>query len=161
MPSLEVFFMKYEIYTDGACSVKKRFGGYAAIAKFDGQQIVVHGNKKNATNNEMELLAVISILHVLEQHIKKNDEVLIYSDSAYVVNAINDNWVNKWIANNWKTKDGKQVKNVDLWIVLGGYLTELFRSNVKYSFIKVKGHSDCKLNNYVDRLAVKETQLLK
>ena len=81
--------MEYIVYTDGACSVSKRIGGYAAIACFDGQQIVLHGNKWNATNNEMELLAVNSILHVLERMINKNDSVIIHSDSAYVVNAIN------------------------------------------------------------------------
>lgn len=153
--------MKYEIYTDGACSVKKRFGGYAAIAKFDGQQIVVHGNKKKATNNEMELLAVLAILHVLERFLKKNDCVTIYSDSAYVVNAINEKWLSKWIRNNWRTSEDKPVKNVELWLDMQGYLAAFVRSNVEYKFIKVKGHSDCKLNNYVDRLAVKETQILK
>lgn len=153
--------MEYIVYTDGACSVSKRFGGYAAIARFDGQQIVVHGNKKNATNNEMELLAVLAILHVLERFVKKNDTVTIYSDSAYVVNAINDRWLQKWIDNYWKTGENKPVKNQELWIELLGYLSQFSRSNVKYKFVKVKGHSDCKLNNYVDRLAVKETERLK
>lgn len=153
--------MKYEIYTDGACSVNKRLGGYAAIAKFDGQQIVVHGNKKNATNNEMELLAVISILHVLQQHLKKKDEVIIYSDSAYVVNAVNEKWLGKWIRNSWRTADNKPVKNSSLWLTLQSYIAEFVRCEVKYAFVKVKGHSDCKLNNYVDRLAVRESQLLK
>lgn len=153
--------MKYEIYTDGACSVKKRFGGYAAIAKFDGQQIVVHGNKKNATNNEMELLAVLAILHVLEKFLKKNDTVIIYSDSAYVVNAINEKWLGKWIRNHWRTSDDKPVKNEELWLDMQGYIAAFIRAGVTYKFVKVKGHSDCKLNNYVDRLAVNETQILK
>lgn len=154
--------MTYEIYTDGACSVNKRIGGYAAIAKFDGQQVVVHGNKRNATNNEMELLAVISILHVLqEQHLKKKDEVIIYSDSAYVVNAVNEKWLGRWIRNSWRTADNKPVKNSTLWLTLQSYIAEFVRCEVKYAFVKVKGHSDCKLNNYVDRLAVRETQILK
>lgn len=153
--------MKYDIYTDGACSVKKRLGGYAAIAKFDGQQIVVHGNKKNATNNEMELLAVIAIFHVLEKFLKKNDVVNIYSDSAYVVNAINEKWLGKWIKNHWRTSDDKPVKNEGLWLDMQGYIAAFIRAGVTYNFIKVKGHRDCKLNNYVDRLAVKETEKLK
>lgn len=153
--------MKYVIYTDGACSVNKRLGGYAAIAKFDGQQIVVHGNKKNATNNEMELLAVINILRVVNQFVSKNDTIEIHSDSAYVVNAINQNWLCKWINNSWMTKDNKPVKNVSLWRRLIDILSAYNDINVKYSFIKVKGHSDSRLNNYVDRLAVKEVDLLK
>jgi len=106
--------MIYVIYTDGACSVSRRLGGYAAIAKFNGQQIVLHGNKKNATNNEMELLAVINILRVVNQFVSKNDIIEIHSDSAYVVNAINQNWLCKWIINSWMTKDNKPVKNVSL-----------------------------------------------
>ena len=153
--------MTYDVYTDGACSVKKRFGGYAAIACFEGQQIVLHGNKKNATNNEMELLAVVAILHELELHIKKNDVVFIYSDSAYIVNAINNKWIEKWMKNGWRTAENKPVKNSLLWVVLNGFISQLERSGVKCNFVKVKGHSDCKLNNYVDRLAVRETQILK
>lgn len=153
--------MTYEIYTDGACSVNKRIGGYAAIAQFDGQQVVVHGNKRNATNNEMELLAVITILRVLECYVKKNDVVVIHSDSAYVVNAINQKWLGKWIRNDWRTVDNKSVKNQYLWLALVDCLAQYSRCNVKYEFVKVKGHSDCKLNNYVDRLAVRETQILK
>jgi len=153
--------MEYIVYTDGACSVSKRLGGYAAIARFDGQQIVVHGNKKNATNNEMELLAVLAILHVLERFVEKNDTVVIHSDSAYVVNAVNEKWLGKWIRNNWRTSDDKPVKNEELWIDLQGYLAAFSRSNATLKFVKVKGHSDCKLNNYVDRLAVKEVERLK
>lgn len=153
--------MVYEVYTDGACSVNKRLGGYAAIAQFNGQQVVVHGNKKNATNNEMELLAVLAILHVLERFLKKNDTVIVYSDSAYVVNAINEKWLGKWIRNHWRAADDKPVKNDVLWLDMQGYLAQFSRFNIECKFIKVKGHSDCKLNNYVDRLAVRETQILK
>lgn len=153
--------MKYEIYTDGACSVKKRFGGYAAIAKFDGQQIVVHGNKKNATNNEMELLAVINILRVVNRFVKRGDTIIVSSDSAYVVNAINDKWLDKWIRSGWETKENKPVKNRELWSEMTYILSNYLDMNIAIMFVKVKGHSDCKLNNYVDRLAVKETQILK
>jgi len=153
--------MEYIVYTDGACSVNKRLGGYAAIARFDGQQIVVHGNKKNATNNEMELLAVLAILHVLERFAKKNDIVIIHSDSAYVVNAVSEDWLEKWSLNCWRTAENNLVKNCDLWIELKGILHQLWLYGIKYEFVKVKGHSDCKFNNYVDRLAVKEVERLK
>lgn len=153
--------MTYDIYTDGACSVKRRFGGYAAIACFEGQQIVVHGNKKNATNNEMELLAAVNILRVVNRFIKRGDKIIVYSDSAYVVNAINDKWLEKWIINGWETKDGKPVKNRKIWGEMIAILSCYIDLDVTISFVKVKGHSDCKLNNYVDRLAVRETQILK
>lgn len=153
--------MEYIVYTDGACSVSKRLGGYAAIARFDGQQIVLHGNKINATNNEMELLAVNSILHVLERIANKNDSVIINSDSAYVVNAINQRWLKGWAKNYWKTSDGNNVKNKNLWSELLYLLDYFEKLGIKCSFVKVKGHSDCKLNNYVDRLAVKEAERLK
>lgn len=151
--------MKYKIYTDGACSVNKRLGGYAAIAMYDGQQIVLHGNKKNATNNEMELLAVINILQVINP--VKGDEIVVHSDSAYVVNAINFNWISMWRNDSWKTKERKEIKNKKLWISLYNKLCEYIIGSIKCSFVKVKGHSNCKLNNYVDRLAVKETEMLK
>lgn len=151
--------MKYVIYTDGACSVNKRLGGYAAIAKFDGQQIVVHGNKKNATNNEMELLAVISILQIIDPI--RGDIIKVYSDSAYVVNAISLNWIGLWKNSNWKTKEKKSIKNKKLWMLLYEMLASYTLGSIECSFIKVKGHGDCKLNNYVDRLAVKEVELLK
>lgn len=153
--------MRYDVYTDGACSVNKRLGGYAAIALYDGQQIVLHGNKKNATNNEMEILAAINILHVLVTMIKPEDLVVIHSDSAYLVNAVNQRWIYSWIGNKWKTQDGKEVKNKSLWLKLFWLLNSVSRQCAEYQFIKVKGHSNCKLNNYVDRLAVKETELLK
>lgn len=153
--------MVYEIYTDGACSVNKRLGGYAAIAQFDGQQVVLHGNKKHATNNEMELLAVLAILHALFYKFKPHDQVIVYSDSAYVVNAINQKWVQRWIDNGWKTKENKRVKNGKMWVDLQLFLEQMEVCNIQYSFVKVKGHDNVKLNNYVDRLAVHETQILK
>ena len=153
--------MKYEIYTDGACSVKKRFGGYAAIAKFDDQQIVVHSNKKNATNNEMELLAVISILQIIVTRLNEDDIIFVHSDSAYVVNAVNQGWIQNWIDNKWRTRENEPVANKNAWQKLFWLLNSIRRQKCNYEFVKVKGHSDCKLNNYVDRLAVRETQILK
>ena len=153
--------MKYDIYTDGACSVNKKLGGYAAIAMFDGQQLVVHGNKKKATNNEMELLAVISILQIVVAKLNENDCVFVHSDSAYVVNAVNGSWIHDWIDNKWRTKGNKPVANRELWRKLYWLLNSIRRHKCNYEFVKVKGHSGCKLNNYVDRLAVKETQILK
>ena len=72
----------------------------------------------------------------------------IYSDSAYVVNAFTQKWIDNWIKNNWKTADKKSVKNVDLWQEL---LVLIKTHNV--TFKKVKGHSDNELNERCDKLA--------
>ena len=75
--------MKYIVYTDGACSVSKQLGGYAAIAKYEGQQIVIHGSKIKSTNNEMELLAVVSIMRLIVRLLQPDDSVFIYSESSF------------------------------------------------------------------------------
>ena len=149
-------FMNYIVYTDGACSVSKQLGGYAAIAKYESQQIVIHGSKEKATNNEMELLAVVSIMRLLVRFIKPNDTVIIYSDSAYVVNAMQNKWYIGWQNNGWKTADRKDVRNKKLWQELISYCK---KNNI--IFAKVKGHSGVKLNEVVDKLASKEVDLLK
>jgi len=75
-------------------------------------------------------------------------EVEVYSDSAYVVNAFNNGWIDKWNRNNWLTSSKEPVKNKELWVELD----ELVRKyNVK--FIKVKGHSDNAYNNRCDEMA--------
>ena len=148
--------MNYIVYTDGACSVNKQLGGYAAIAKFGGQQIVIHGSKVKSTNNEMELLAVISIMRLIVRMLKPEDTVIIYSDSAYVVNSMQNKWFYGWQTNGWKTADGKDVRNKKLWQELISYCR---KNNVV--FAKVKGHSGVKLNEVVDKLASKEVDLLK
>lgn len=153
--------MNYVIYTDGSCSVSKQIGGYAAIVQYNGQQIVIHGNKKPTTNNEMELLAVIMALRSITRFTICEDYVIVHSDSAYVVNAINEGWLQKWIRNGWKTKDGKPVKNQKLWSELLAIMNVYADMEVSVKLVKVKGHSDCKLNSYVDKLAVKETEILK
>lgn len=148
--------MNYIIYTDGACSVSKQLGGYAAIAKYGGQQIVIHGSKVKATNNEMELLAAVSIMRQVVSLVKPGDIVIVYSDSAYVVNAIQNKWFLGWQTNGWKTTDGKDVRNKKLWQELIAYCKK-----TNAVFMKVKGHSGVKMNEIADKLASKEVDLLK
>ncbi len=135
---------KVTIYTDGACSGNPGKGGWGSILIYGDVVKELCGGEDNTTNNRMELKAVIEALKAL----KSPCDVEIYSDSAYVVNAFTQKWIDNWIKNNWKTADKKSVKNVDLWQEL---LVLIKTHNV--TFKKVKGHSDNELNERCDKLA--------
>lgn len=143
---------KVTLYTDGACSGNPGPGGYAAILIHGSREKVISGGDKETTNNRMELLGVISGLEAL----KEPCEVEIFSDSAYVVNAFNEDWITFWIMNNWRTKGKKEVLNVDLW----KRLVELLQIH-KVIWNKVKGHADNELNNRCDQIARNEIEKLK
>lgn len=134
-----------KIYTDGACSGNPGPGGYAAILIYNGIEKEISGGDRDTTNNKMELTAVIKGLEML----KEKCIVTIYSDSAYIVNSIQNGWIYSWKKNNWTKSDKTKVKNIDLWEKL---LKQMDFHEV--SFIKVKGHSDNEYNNRCDRLAV-------
>ena len=135
---------KVTIYTDGACSGNPGPGGWGAILMYKDIKKEISGGDKNTTNNIMELTAVIEGLKML----KFPCEVDLYSDSAYVVNAFLQNWVDNWIKNNWKTADKKEVKNKELW----QELVDLTKVH-DVTFHKVKGHADNEFNNRCDELA--------
>ncbi len=139
------------IYTDGACSGNPGKGGYAAILMYRGAEKVVSGGELLTTNNRMELTAIIRGLQALKERCR----VKLYSDSAYVVNAVNNGWLFEWKKKGWRTLGKEDVKNVDLWEEL---LLLLTAHSVK--FIKVKGHSDNELNNRCDTLARQEIAML-
>ncbi len=132
------------IYTDGACSGNPGAGGWASILSYKGKEKVLSGGEEMTTNNRMELMAVIKGL----ESVKSNLPVQIFSDSAYVVNAFNQNWIASWQKNNWKTSGKGDVLNKDLWQRLIA-LTEKF----DVTFNKVKGHADNEYNNRCDELA--------
>ncbi len=142
---------KVEIYTDGACSGNPGAGGYCGILFYKGKELVVSGGETETTNNRMELRAVIEALKKL----KEKCNVEIYSDSAYVINAINNNWLENWKNSGWKTADRKAVANQDLW----ESLLELLKEQ-EVTFIKVKGHSDNENNNRCDKIAREEIKKL-
>ena len=137
------------LYTDGACSGNPGPGGYAAILIYKGIEKEISGGEPNTTNNKMEIMAVVKGLEML----KEPCNVIIYSDSAYVVNSIEMGWIFNWQKNNWKKKDKSSVKNIELWEEM---LKLLKIHNVK--FVKVKGHSDNEYNNRCDKLAVSESR---
>ncbi|AEM73380.1 ribonuclease HI [Caldicellulosiruptor acetigenus] len=132
------------IYTDGACSGNPGPGGWCAILIYKGIKKVLKGFERYTTNNRMELKAVVEALKALKEPCK----VVIYSDSAYIVNAVNQNWIERWQKNGWKTSEKEEVKNIDLW----NELIELLKIH-KVTFEKVKGHADNELNNLCDQIA--------
>lgn len=138
---------KVTIYTDGACSGNPGPGGWAAVLISGEHKKEISGGSKETTNNIMELTAILEALKAL----KTECEVELYSDSAYSVNAFNQGWIYNWIKKGWKTADGSEVKNKEIW-------QEIYSLTKKHkvSFNKVKGHSNVELNNRCDELARSE-----
>ncbi len=141
---------KVKIYTDGACANNPGKGGYGIVLMYlskDNKLITKEISKgfKHTTNNRMELLAVIDALNSL----KTPCEIELYSDSKYVTDAINQNWLAGWQAKNWKQNTKNPVKNIDLW---KKYLLVSSAHDIK--FIWVKGHNENKYNEKCDKLAV-------
>ena len=135
---------KVVIYTDGACSGNPGPGGWGTILMYKDIKKEINGGVKQTTNNIMEITAVIEGLKML----KYKCEVEIYSDSAYVVNAFNNHWIEGWMKKNWINSSKEPVKNKELW----QELYNLTKTH-KVEFIKVKGHSDNEFNNRCDELA--------
>jgi len=122
-------------------------GGWGAVLMHNEIKKEISGYNNNTTNNIMEITAVIEALKLL----KYECEVEIYSDSAYVVNAFNQKWIENWKKNNWKNSSKENVKNKELWQELDKLV-----NNHKVKFIKVKGHADNEWNNRCDELATGE-----
>lgn len=133
------------IYTDGACSGNPGPGGWGALLEWGGRQKQLSGAEPHTTNNRMELLAVIKALEAL----KKPCTVTVHSDSALIINALTQGWLENWQRRGWKKADKKPVENLDLWQAL---LKAMAPHQVHW--IKVKGHADDARNNLVDQLAV-------
>ena len=137
------------IYTDGACSGNPGPGGWGALLQYgtppDTIEKTISGAEPATTNNRMELRAVVEALAALREPVR----ALVHTDSAYVANAFNEDWISGWRRRGWRTAGKQPVKNRDLWEAL---LAQTERHDV--SFIKVKGHADDPLNIRVDGLAV-------
>ncbi|HOE04175.1 MAG TPA: ribonuclease HI [Bacteroidales bacterium] len=138
MPTTETPIL---IYTDGSASGNPGPGGYAAILKSGSHTKEISGGFRMTTNNRMELLAVIKALKCLK---KPGSQVLVFSDSKYVVDAVEKKWVFDWEQKNFKNK-----KNEDLW---REFLNIYRKHNVRFEW--VKGHSTNEFNNRCDQLAV-------
>ena len=145
MSKMGISMKTVEIYTDGACSGNPGPGGWGAILRYGGREKELSGGEAMTTNNRMELTAVIAALEAL----KESCIVELWSDSKYVVDALDKGWAVKWRANGWKKPDKKSALNPDLWEKLLS-LCEVHR--MRYHW--VKGHAENEFNNRCDALAV-------
>ena len=137
------------LYTDGACSGNPGQGGWGAILEYNGHTLELSGGERSTTNNRMELTAVIRGL----ERLKEPCIVELYSDSKYVLDALEKGWAVSWKKRGWVKSDKKPALNPDLWerlLELTGVHT------LRYHW--VKGHADNPKNNRCDELAVAESK---
>jgi len=132
------------IYTDGACKGNPGAGGWAAILEFEGKEKSLCGGEKLTTNNRMELIAAIEGLSAL----KMPCNVTLYSDSQYLVNAINKGWLEGWKKKGWRKADKSPVLNDDLWKQL-----DVLLNTHNVTFVWVRGHDGHAYNERCDALA--------
>ncbi|MBE7022015.1 MAG: ribonuclease HI [Ruminococcaceae bacterium] len=133
-----------ELFTDGACSGNPGPGGWGTLLRYGAHTLELSGGYRLTTNNRMEILAVIRGL----ERLKEPCRVELYSDSKYVVDAVNQGWVYGWKKNNWLKSNKDPALNVDLWEQL---LPLLARHTVTLHW--VKGHDGHPENERCDVLA--------
>lgn len=155
--------MKVRIFTDGACSENPGPGGWAAVFNTANKCKTISGNEPMTTNNRMELMAVIEVFRKIVDKCNpdKGNTYEIYSDSAYVVNAINGCWIDVWQKNNWQTTKHEDVKNRDLWEEFSSLRDKTRSLGICITIIKVKGHNGNTFNELVDKLAREESMKAK
>ena len=136
-----------EIFTDGSSLGNPGPGGYGIVMKYGEKQKKLSAGYKLTTNNRMELMAVIQAIKMLNDFAKEK-EIIIYSDSKYVIHAVEKKWVFGWVKKNFKDK-----ANADLWRI---FLNEYFKYNIKFHW--VKGHSGHTENEICDKLAKKAAE---
>ena len=140
------------IYTDGACSGNPGPGGWGAILSYRGAEKELSGGEAETTNNRMELTAVIQGLRLL----KEPCAVELWSDSKYVIDALDKGWARSWQKRGWVKSDKKPALNPDLWEMLLGLVSQ---HEMHYHW--VKGHEENEKNNRCDEQAVLESQKFK
>jgi ribonuclease HI len=136
---------KVVIYTDGGAVDNPGPGGYGVVLRYKGHRKELSGGFRSTTNNRMELLACIEGIKAL----KNPCEVVLYSDSKYVVNGITKGWAKKWQANGWKRSKKEKAENVDLWEQLLGLCQQ---HDVEFRW--VRGHAGNPDNERCDQLAM-------
>ena len=140
---------KVYIFTDGACSGNPGPGGWGAVLRYNSVEKEMSGSDPETTNNRMELTACIEAL----KQLKEPCEVVLTTDSQYVVNGITKGWAALWKRNGWRKGDKKPALNPELWDAL---LTLCEKHKVTFEWIK--GHAGHEENERCDRLAVLEYQ---
>ena len=137
------------IFTDGSVNAYSGAGGYGIILKYKESVKELSGGFRKTTNNRMEIIACIESLRAL----KKKSDVVVFSDSQYVVNGISKGWAEKWRAQNWMRNDKEKAENSDLWAQL---LDLCNQHDVEFRW--VKGHNGTKWNERCDQLALEAAQ---
>jgi len=140
---------KVVIYTDGSAMNNPGPGGYGVVLKFKGHRKELSGGFRLTTNNRMEMFACIAGLQSLNQP----SDVMIISDSKYVVESMIQGWARRWKANGWQRNGKEKAENADLWAEL---LQLCDRHTVSFQWIK--GHNSTKENERCDRLALAAAQ---
>lgn len=140
---------KIQIHTDGACSGNPGPGGFGAVLQFGKHRNELSGGFRKTTNNRMELLAVIEGLRAL----KEPCEVAVFTDSKYIVDAVNKGWARRWQANGWRRNPREKALNPDLWAQLLALL-DTHAVTLRW----VKGHAGNPGNERADALAVAASQ---
>ena len=143
--------MTHVFYTDGSCLGNPGKGGWAYIHILNDE--IIHkdsGSQSHATNNIMELKAVLYALTYIKDNSIKHST--LYTDSNYVKLGITQ-WMQKWKTKNWKCAKGSSVKNLELWKALSSLIDDLRDNSISVNFQYVKAHSVNKYNNMVDEIA--------
>lgn len=136
------------IYSDGACSGNQfatNKGGWGVVLRYNNSTKEIYGGEHNTTNQRME---ITSCIKALEQLKTASIPIIIHSDSAYLVNCMNQQWYKKWQVNGWKNAKKKPVENRDLWERLIALIKKY-----RVTFLKVEGHKGVELNERADELA--------
>lgn len=139
-----------EIFTDGACSGNPGPGGWGAILRYMGHEKELSGGETETTNNRMEMTALIRAL----EQLREPCVVQLYSDSQYVINALEKGWAKGWRARGWKKSDKTPALNADLW----AHLLELTETH-QLHYHWVKGHAGHPENERCDQMAVEQSRL--
>lgn len=152
--------MKYKIYTDGACSGNPGPGGWGVVIIDDTNSPIyeLSGNEPNTTNNIMELQGFLAALIWCCAKTTQNDQVEIYTDSAYIYNCFKDKWYIKWQQNGWVNASRQPIANKELW---QNILTEYNNIKNNITIYKVAGHTGNEWNEYADTLAVQARKKIK
>ena len=146
------------IYTDGAASnngYEDAIGGYGWVIQLPKEKPIIFGGRvENATNNQMELTAMISALSAVQGWLDRgevfcNTEIYVYTDSAYISNCYIQKWYLNWKRNGWVNSKGQPVANKEQWEVLIPFFQ---RPDIH--IVKVKGHSNNLGNQIADKIAV-------
>lgn len=148
-----------EVYTDGSLKKlgKSTFGGWAFTVVRDGKEIYTTcGSEADTTNQRMELTAVLEALKYINENRHPNEKVVVYSDSAYIINCYSQDWYITWERNGWVNAQKKDVANRDLWEQIIPYF-----DNYWYYFTKVPGHAGNYWNEYCDSNAQRMADSLK